>query len=37
VNGINLKIEEGETFISSAHGGGKTTLLMTLMGFSNTP
>jgi Fe-S cluster assembly ATP-binding protein len=34
LNGINLNIEEGETFILfGPNGSGKTTLLMTLMGF----
>jgi Fe-S cluster assembly ATP-binding protein len=35
LQGINLEINEGETFILfGPNGSGKTTLLMTLMGFS---
>lgn len=35
LNGINLNIEEGETFVLfGPNGSGKTTLLMALMGFS---
>ena len=36
LNGVNLEIAEGETFILfGPNGSGKTTLLMSIMGFGN--